>query len=61
MVTIPASDPIACFTGQIIDDLIALEPKETFTLTITNISPYNNRIQRGIETTRITITDDDSE
>ena len=60
-VTIPASDGRACFTGPIIDDLIALEPNETFTLTITNISPDNSRIQRGIETTRITITDDDGE
>ena len=60
-VTIPASDPRACFTGPIIDDLIALEPNETFTLTISNISPNNNRIQRGIKTTRITIADDDSE
>ena len=60
-VTIPASDSRACFTGPIIDDLIALEPDESFTLTITDISPDDNRIQRGIETTTITIIDDDSE
>ena len=60
-VTIPASDSVACFTGPIIDDLIALEPDESFTLTVTDISPDDNRIQRGIETTTITIVDDDSE
>ena len=60
-VTILASESMACFTGPIIDDLIALEPDESFTLTITDISPDNNRIQRGIETTTITIVDDNSE
>ena len=62
-VTIPASaaDMRACFTGPIIDDLIALEPNETFTLSITDISPDDSRIQAGIETTRITIIDDDGE
>ena len=62
-VTIPASDPDmrTCFTGPIIDDLIALEPNETFTLSITNISPDSDRIVRGIDLTRITIVDDDGE
>ena len=60
-VTIPASDSMACFTGPIIDDLIALELDESFTLTITDVSPDDNRIQHGIETTTITIIDDDSE
>ena len=62
-VTIPASDPDmrACFNGPIIDDLIALEPNETFSLTITGISPDSSRIVRGINTTVITIIDDDGE
>ena len=60
-VIIPISDDRTCFTGPIIDDLIALEPDESFILTIDNISPDNPRILRGIETTRITIVDDDSE
>ena len=63
MVTIPASDPDmrTCFTGPIIDDSIALEPDETFSLKIDNISPDNRRINTGIDTTVITIIDDDSE
>ena len=60
-VTIPASDSMACFTGPIIDDLIALEPHESFTLSISNISPDDNRIRRGIGTTTITIIDNDGE
>ena len=62
-VTIPASDPDnrTCFTGPIIDDLIALEPDESFTLKIDDISPDNSRIDTGIDTTVITITDDDGE
>ena len=62
-VTIPASDPDMreCFSGPIINDQIALEPDETFTLKIDNISPDNRRINTGIDTTVITIIDDDSE
>jgi hypothetical protein len=62
-VTIPASDPDmrTCFMGPIINDLIALEPNETFTLKIDNISPDNRRINTGIDTTTITIIDDDGE
>ena len=62
-VTIPASDPDmrTCFTGPIIDDDIALEPNETFTLSITNYSPVTDRILSGIKTTSITIIDDDGE
>lgn len=62
-VTIAASDPDmrSCFTGPIIDDLIALEPDESFLLKIDNISPDNPRIVTGIDTTRITIIDDDGE
>ena len=60
-VTIPASDPDmrTCFTGPVIDDDIALESNETFTLSITNFSPATDRILPGIETTRITIIDED--
>ena len=63
MVTIPASplDGRTCFTGPIINDPIALEPDETFSLKIDNISPDNRRINTGIDTTVITIIDDDSE
>ena len=61
-VTISASDPDRreCFTGPIIDDLIALEPDETFTLRIDSISPDSSRIDTGIDTTVITIIDDKS-
>ena len=59
--TIPTSDDRTCFTGPIIDDLIALESDESFILNIDSIAPNNPRILRGIETTRITIVDDDSE
>ena len=59
-VTIPASDPDmrTCFNVSVMKDLIALEPNETFSLKIDNISPDNSRIVRGIDTTVITIIDD---
>ena len=62
-VTIPGSDPDmrTCFNGPIINDLIALEPNETFNLTITDISPENSRIVHGIDNAVITIIDDDGE
>ena len=59
--TIPASESRACFTGPIIDDLIGLEPNESFTLTITAISPVRDVIRLGTAMTEITIIDDDSE
>ena len=49
----------ACFTVDLINDNLALEQNETFTLSITDISPFGPRIQSGIETTRISIIDDD--
>ena len=54
------ADMRTCFTGLIMNDLYALEPDETFTLSITGIVPDNPGIVRGNETTRITINDDNS-
>ena len=59
-VTVAAGETSSCFTGAIIDDLIALEGTESFDLEITSTSPGGNGVIIGLTPTRISITDNDS-
>ena len=60
VVTIPASAlNRTCFSGPIINNP-AVELNENFILSIIDVSPVNRAIVLGIQTTRITIIDDDS-
>ena len=56
-VTIPADEFSSCFEGDIIDDLIALEPDEQFALNIVSTDPTDVTVDPA--QTVINIIDDD--
>lgn len=58
MVTLEESDERACFDVNIIDDLIALEDTESFTLRL--VDPMLDGVILGRNSTLVNIIDDDS-
>ena len=59
-ITIPANEDMTCFTTDtVLDDLIALEEDEVFSLDIENVLPDDPRINVEADNVTVTILDDD--